>query len=613
MKKYLLILFLLPSLASAAITSWDFTSGILQPLQSAWSAQIKGSFFTATSTSNNTFPFLVFTAATGTRATTTNFYISNSLFFNGVSGTTWASFCTAITGGSTLCDGADADTTYTFGDALTLTAGDVDFDGGTSPSGDLGGTWATPSVDDDSHAHTSTSISGIDISADTNLAGDTEIVLTDDTLSIASTIARDSELSAAVTAGDGLTRTVDDIDCDIASGTIFGCLSSANWTTFNSKQDTITTGDALTLTGTDIDFDGGATPSGDLGGTWASPSVTDDSHAHTSTSISGLDVSADLNLTGGLGLTLTGDDMACDTADTSTFGCLTDTDWDTFNNKLGSMSFSWPFTKQASGEQATSTIMSFLAGFTSASSTFTGAITVVPMTSAILQTGAGGLVAEYAGTTCTNQFVRVLSALGIATCETVDISADTNLTAGDALTLTADDIDFDGGTAPGGELGGTWGTPTIDDSVSVTGWTLGDFLATNGTTTNFNLSGNLTFGSNYVNATTSPSFNVASTTLDAMGNSFSLGTTSLILANFPETRSLVSFWCIASSTGSVVVRFGDGVNWSQPGNCTTTGKQWLTTTNNTYDRFENFVVEIGTSATNPSRVTITPVMNKTSN
>jgi len=54
----------------------------------------------------------------------------------------------------------------------------------------------------------------------------------------------------------------------------------------------------------------------------------------------------------------------------------------------------------------------------------------------------------------------------------LDISADTNLTAGDALTLTDDDIDFDGGAAPGGELGGTWASPTIDDSLAVTSWNL---------------------------------------------------------------------------------------------------------------------------------------------
>jgi hypothetical protein len=126
------------------------------------------------------------------------------------------------------------------------------------------------------------------------------------------------------TAGDGLTRTVNDFDCDTASGTVFGCLSSANWTTFNNKQDTITAGDALTLTGTDIDFDGGATPSGDLGGTWASPSVTDDSHAHTGTTLSGIDISADTNLSAdGTEIVLTGDALSLGTALTFTTGTST--------------------------------------------------------------------------------------------------------------------------------------------------------------------------------------------------------------------------------------------------------------------------------------------------
>ncbi len=49
----------------------------------------------------------------------------------------------------------------------------------------------------------------------------------------------------------------------------------------------------------------------------------------------------------------------------------------------------------------------------------------VPQTSAILLTGSGGLVASYAGTSCTNQFPRSLSALGAATCASV---ANTDLT-----------------------------------------------------------------------------------------------------------------------------------------------------------------------------------------
>lgn len=41
------------------------------------------------------------------------------------------------------------------------------------------------------------------------------------------------------------------------------------------------------------------------------------------------------------------------------------------------------------------------------------------LTSALLQVDASGNVQEYAGTSCTNQFVRSLSALGVATCATV--------------------------------------------------------------------------------------------------------------------------------------------------------------------------------------------------
>lgn len=42
-----------------------------------------------------------------------------------------------------------------------------------------------------------------------------------------------------LTAGDGLTRNTDDLDCDTASGSVFGCLSSADWTTFNGKADAL--------------------------------------------------------------------------------------------------------------------------------------------------------------------------------------------------------------------------------------------------------------------------------------------------------------------------------------------------------------------------------------
>lgn len=56
---FAIIALLIPANALAAPVSWDFTSNVLQPLQSGWTAEIKGSFFTATNTSaTSTFPRL---------------------------------------------------------------------------------------------------------------------------------------------------------------------------------------------------------------------------------------------------------------------------------------------------------------------------------------------------------------------------------------------------------------------------------------------------------------------------------------------------------------------------------------------------------------------------
>ena len=66
-----------------------------------------------------------------------------------------------------------------------------------------------------------------------------------------------------------------------------------------------------------------------------------------------------------------------------------------------------------------------------------GSLTITGLTSAIPLTNAGGNFGEYAGSSCTNQFVRSLDAAGAATCATVvagDVSL-ANLTATDG-TLT---------------------------------------------------------------------------------------------------------------------------------------------------------------------------------
>lgn len=282
---------------------------------------------------------------------------------------------------------------------------------------------------------------------------------------------------SGLTAGDGLTRTVNDFDCDTASGSVFGCLASADWTTFNNKQATITAGDALTLTGTDIDFDGGATPNGDLGGTWAAITVDDDGHAHTGTTLSGIDISDDTNLTAGDALTITGDDIDFD-GGTAPAGELGGTwasptvdaeittleelfDVGTFTQATGDVIYwdgdSWENTATTTWDTNTTYTAGDALTLTGTDIDFDGG--TAP---------AGALGGTWASPTVDNDGHSHTG----ATLSAIDLSDDVNLTAGDALTLTGDDIDFDGGTAPSGELGGTWGAITIDDSVAVSSWNL---------------------------------------------------------------------------------------------------------------------------------------------
>jgi hypothetical protein len=216
--------------------------------------------------------------------------------------------------------------------------------------GDASGTVGNIAVTDDSHAHTTTTVSGLDISDDTNLAGDAEIVLTGDALSIAASITRDSELSAyALLTGGTFTGTVtlndnDGVSNDVnltlgdtnetgqiifydgsantgtlamdalsadavytfsgATGTI---LSSANYTSYLAH-------DSITGAGT-VDTTAevqGVAVGGDASGTVGNIAVTDDSHAHTTTTVSGLDISADTNLVAGTNITLTDDTLDVD-------------------------------------------------------------------------------------------------------------------------------------------------------------------------------------------------------------------------------------------------------------------------------------------------------------
>lgn len=166
-------------------------------------------------------------------------------------------------------------------------------------------------------------------------------------------------------------------------------------------------------------------------------------------------------LTAGDGITRTANDLDCDIASGSVFGCLSTTDWTAFNAKQAALTFTYPLVNTANTVSLAfgTTTQNFWSAYNNFSSLFatnatttnattTGAVNLSSFTSALLQVDAQGDVEEYAGTSCTNQFVRSLSALGVATCETV---ANTD--------LANSTVSYGGVTL---SLGGSDATPAFD-------------------------------------------------------------------------------------------------------------------------------------------------------
>ena len=142
-------------------------------------------------------------------------------------------------------------------------------------------------------------------------------------------------------------------------------------------------------------------------------------------------------------------------------------------------------------------------------------------------------------------------------------------------------------------------SPTVDTTGEIAiDTTSGQFKFYDGKTTHI------------LTGTSTPAFNIASTTLDAMGKSFNTATSSFLVKNDPEPITLIGFYCTASTTGTALVRFGDGTNFTETSTCTSGGLT-LTPTNNTWTSFEPFVVQASSTAGVVNRITVTAIINKT--
>ncbi len=288
------------------------------------------------------------------------------------------------------------------------------------------------------------------------------------------------------------------------------------------------------------------------------------------------------------------------------FGTTTANTWSAYNN----------FTYGINAALSSSTQS------TSTNKTITGNTILSQMTSALLQTGSDGLVAEYAGTTCTNQFVRVLSALGVATCATVG-AADVDLadlTAGNSsLTFSGT---YDGQTARNIVLNvanaNTWSVLQTFSAASTTYQSIATWLGIpNGTDPTITSSGIGTIAINETAASSSIRYDDGTAEralFDVTPRTFNYptstpaGTTTIMLAGSSRAMTYTSIGC-SSVGGTANVNYGIGTATStNVVSATSPTATTLTTlsSNNTQNMGQVAYIAIGSwSSTAISQITCT--------
>jgi len=217
----------------------------------------------------------------------------------------------------------------------------------------------------------------------------------------------------------------------------------------------------------------------------------------TSTYLTTVDISANTNLTGGVGLTLTNDDMFCDTGSSSVFGCLATADWTIFNNKVSSTSIdtSAELASLVTDETGTAGSLVFsisptftgLAGFTAIN--VTSSSTLGYASSTALTVSGNTILANATSTnhSITNATGTNLYGFGLSTCNGANQAV--NWSAGKygcaSITGVGDGVSnwlYNGSRlAPSTTVGiGVFASSTIGGGTAVTGLTINGGATTTG-------------------------------------------------------------------------------------------------------------------------------------
>ena len=345
--------------------------------------------------------------------------------------------------------------------------------------------------------------------------------------------------------------------------------STTNWNTFyDTPSNRITDGTGLTWSSNTLNVDASQsistlsnlTSNGFVKTSGGTGALSID----TSTYLTTVDISANTNLTGGLGLTLTGDDMACDTASTSIFGCLASTDWNIFNNKLASTSID---TSAELDTIVTDDTGSGALVFAN-TPTLAGLVTLDYAST----TGISGTNLNFTNATSTTLF----SALGNFTNLIVNTLATFfNVVVTGLLDVGAGVLEIPNGT-----------DPTVDSVGETAVNTSTSSIRFHDGTAERQLKSEWAWGST-----------LASSSLSADGAFGTGGTTTVKRAGFMYGVTHTEYYC-RTNVGNVTIVVGDGTASSSPVRCTETGAT-TTASNGAFNAREMINLAVGSADGNP--------------